>query len=216
MNRIPIIEQQFFKLFEKEISVEQFESWIYKQEDHLVKSNSAEYFESLLIINYKSKEAKHELEKLINPNFINLYKNKIANDINKSLQYKCNQIHDVEYVLYYDDLGNSNYHFKIGEIHYVMHSPFKTLNSTRLSEAERAKRFTTKFGNPSIFLNCILESLETENARLYNLKLAENYDIIEDAKYRIASGDEYKLIVERNMIFLKKDYLNNQMKNTWL
>ena len=81
MNKIPIIEQQFFKLFEKEISVEQFESWVYKQEDHLVKANSAEYFESLIIINYKSKEAKHELEKLINPNFINLYKNKIVLDL---------------------------------------------------------------------------------------------------------------------------------------
>jgi len=66
MKPVPIIEEQFFKLFENEITVEQFESWVYTNEVEISKGWSSDLFEDLIIINYTSQEAKHEIEKLIN------------------------------------------------------------------------------------------------------------------------------------------------------
>jgi hypothetical protein len=67
MNKLPFdIQIQFFKVYNDEISVADFEKWLYKQKELEALLDNETYIE-LISLNFKDRHIKHEMSKVIDP-----------------------------------------------------------------------------------------------------------------------------------------------------
>lgn len=67
MNKLPLdIQIQFFKVYNNEISVDDFEKWLYakKELEQLLDNDT---YINLISLNYKDRHVKHEMGKIIDP-----------------------------------------------------------------------------------------------------------------------------------------------------
>ncbi len=73
MSKLPLdIQIEFFKVYNKEISVEEFEKWLYSKKE-LEQLLDHDTYIDLISLNYKERHAKYELGKIIDP-FLDLGK----------------------------------------------------------------------------------------------------------------------------------------------
>ncbi len=67
MNKLPLhLQTQFFKVYNEEISVADFEQWLYRQKELEDLLGNANYID-LISLNFKDNYIKHEMGKIINP-----------------------------------------------------------------------------------------------------------------------------------------------------
>ena len=66
MNKLPIeLQLQFFKVYSEEISIGDFEQWLYG-ETELEELLGENYYLDLVSLNFKDRHIRHEMSKIIN------------------------------------------------------------------------------------------------------------------------------------------------------
>lgn len=208
-------EKKFLDILKGESSIAEFENWLYKNEEELTKKLPSEIYNDLILVNYKTKESKHDLAKALNIDFekLELYevqcllKNEIGNKPN---------LNNVNYEIDLYELDFISFDFEIGTLKFRMHNPFEIKNFTELTNEERKRIFAEKFGSAKRFLESLLDSIETNNFRVHNWKKHEQTDSMTEAKLTQTKKDEYKLIINGHFCHIKKEYIANKMKEAWL
>jgi hypothetical protein len=66
---INIYEQKFLDILKGESSVEVFENWLYRNEEMLTTQLPIDVYNELIFLNYKTKESKHDLAKVLDIDF---------------------------------------------------------------------------------------------------------------------------------------------------
>ena len=122
----------------------------------------------------------------------------------------------VNYELDAYELSHISFDFSVGGIAFRMHNPFRILNFVNLENEEREFEFSSQFGNGLQFLNSILNSLETDNFRVYNYKKHEQVDTITNTKIILTKEDEYKVMINGHLCYINKNYIKEQMQGAWL
>jgi hypothetical protein len=90
------------------------------------------------------------------------------------------------------------------------------LNFVNLENEEREFKFSSQFGDELQFLNSILNSLDTDDFRVYNYKKHEQVDIMTNTQIILTKEDEYKIRINGHLCYIKKNYIKEQMKGAWL
>jgi len=211
-----ILEKQFLKIIEDKISVKEFESWLYENQKSISNEVSSGLYEELILINYNSTESKHNLSKLLKIDFEKLELYQIQQQIIDGIENQDANIQMVKYELDVYELDFISYDFVIGGIAFRMHNPFKIENFVNLNNTKREKIFTNLFGNGAHFLNSIIRSIDSKYFRIYNFKKHEQIDRMTDTKIIQTKHDEYKIRINGHLCYIKKDYINNEMKGAWL
>jgi len=194
---ISALENKYLDILEEKISIEEFE-------------------EELIQINYKTKESKHILSNTLNIDFEKLELYQIQELIEKELESENIKLRNVNYEIDLYDLGYISFDFQINSLILRMHNPFKIENFVKLSDAEREKIFSDSFGSERGFLKSLLDSIGTDNFRVFNFKKHEQTDHMTEAKIIRTKEDEYKIWISGHFCHINKEYIKQQMKKAWL
>lgn len=216
MIELTTLESKFLDILERIISLEEFESWLYNNQEVISIEATPEIYDELIQINYKTKEAKHDLAKTLNIDYEQLELFQIQELIKKELEKKDVGLNKVHYELDAYDLGYISFDFQIGELSFRMHNPFNIENFVKLIDAKREETFSKKFGNGKLFLRSLLNSIGTEYFRIWNNKKNELTDQMTASKERRTKEDEFGISLNAHYCYIKKEYIKSQMKKDWL
>jgi len=208
-------EEKFLDILNGESSLEKFENWLYKNEVMLTTQLTREMYNELILLNYKTKESKHDLAKILDIDYEKLELYEIQNIIKNELEKKP-IFNSVNYEIDVYELAFISFDFEIGTLKFRMHNPFKMENFAKLTDAEREKIFSENFGSGKEFLNSILDSIGTESFRVHNWKKYEQTDSMTETKVLQTKDDEYKMIVNGHYCYINKDYIKQKMGKAWL
>jgi hypothetical protein len=212
---INIYEKMFIDILNGKCSIDTFENWIYENEALLTKEQPVGIYNELILLNYKTKESKQDLANALNIDYEKLELYEIQDLLTKELQ-RDPILNSIKYEVDFYDLDFLSFDFNIGTLKFRMHCPFKFQNFTNIAKEEKVKIFSEKFGNEKKFLECLRQSIGSDNFRIYNWKKHEQTDIMTTTKLIQTKDDEYKIKINGHSCYIKKEYLNNKMKNAWL
>ena len=216
MINLNTVEKKYLEIIEDKTSIKDFENWLYKNQEEISSNSSLELYEELIQINYNSTESKHILSKVINIDFEKLELYQIQQLIINAIESQETNIKRVNYELDVYEMSHISFDFSIGGVAFRMHNPFKLLNFVNLENEEREFEFSSQFGDGLQFLNSILNSLETDDFRVYNYKEHEQVDRMTNTKIILTKEDEYKVRINGHLCYINKNYIKEQMKGAWL
>ncbi len=216
MIKLSTAEKKYLEIIEDKTSIKDFEKWLYDNQRKISSDSSEELYEELIQINYNSSESKHILSKVINIDFEKLELYQIQQIIKNAIESQDTNINRVNYELDVYEMSHISFDFSIGKVAFRMHNPFNILNFASLEDEERELEFSSKFGDGKQFLNSILNSIETEDFRVYNSKKNEQVDTMTTTKIIRTKEDEYKVRINGHLCYIKKNYIKEQMKGAWL
>lgn len=215
MIQITDIEKEYLKLNESETTIQEFEVWIYGNEEQITKESNSELYYDLIQINFNSAEAKHELSKCLKINYDSLFRYRIQSNLIDSLNSNTLEIQDVKYDMLYN-IHFLSFSFKIGEMNFIMHNPFDKMNFSQLENTDKETAFFKSFKGERKFLNTLSNALETDKIRIWRPKLTVQIDRITSSKMMRPMKDELKIIIDGTFTFINKEYLKEEMKEVWL
>ena len=208
-------EEKFLNILNGESSLEKFENWLYKNEMMLKSQMPNEIYNELLLLNYKSKESKYDLAKTLDIDYERLELYEIQQLLKNELE-KEPILKSVNYEIDVYELAFISFDFEIGNLKFRMHNPFKMDKFPKLTDTERENRFLENFGSCKQFLISLIDSIGTDNFRVYNYKKHEQYDNMTATKIMQTKENEYKILINRHYGYINKDYIKQKMKNAWL
>ena len=216
MINLNTAEKKYLEIIEDKTSIKDFENWLYKNQEEILSNSSFELYEELIQINYNSSESKHILSKVMNIDFEKLELYQIQQLVINAIESQETNINRVNYELDVYEMSHISFDFNIGGVAFRMHNPFKILNFVNLENEEREFKFSSQFGDELQFLNSILNSLDTDDFRVYNYKKHEQVDIMTNTQIILTKEDEYKIRINGHLCYIKKNYIKEQMKGAWL
>ena len=134
--KLSILETEYFKLLENQISINDFETWIYTFKNQNDCLNNDVYI-NLLSFNYKQKDSKYELQKLLKDsvNFGRYEQFRLSNILNSII---ANENNAAELLIKCYDLLGEGYHF-LAHFEYVgYHETYDDLPNN-LSDEDKLK-----------------------------------------------------------------------------
>ena len=215
MIEINTYEEKFLDILNGKCSLEKFENWLYKNEVMLTNQLPSQIYNELILLNYKTKESKHDLAKALDIDYEKLELYEIQHIIKNELE-KEPILNSVRYEIDVYELAFISFDFEIGTLKFRMHNPFIIENFTKLTDAERENMFSEQFGSGREFLKSILDSIGTENFRVHNWKKYEQTDNMSETKTKQTKEDEYKILINGHFCHIKKEYIKKRMKKAWL
>jgi len=208
-------EEKFLDILKGVSSLAKFEKWLYKNEEVLTSQLQSEIYNDLILLNYKTKESKHELAKALNIDYEILELYEIQRILKSELQEEP-ILNNVKYEIDVYELDFISFDFQIGTVKFRMHNPFKMENFASLNDAERVNCFFEQFGSGKLFLNSLLSSIGTKHLRVHNWKKYEQTNIMTETKIIQTKEDEYKILISGHYCYINKEYIKDKMKRAWL
>ena len=214
MIRITDIEKKYLELLESDITIQQFESWVYENEEIFVKETSQSIYQELLELNYKSKGIRYELSKLIKIDSERLIKYKIQRKISKILEGTVPRIEDLKYQMLFD-LETFSFSFRIGGINFLMHNPFDDNEFKGITDDNRVDLFESKFKDERLFLDTINQMIETDFARVWDPMTSTDMDERQKSTVMRNKDKKLKIIIDNKTFLFDENYLKERMKIAW-
>ena len=215
MIEINTYEEKFLEILKGESSLADFENWLYKNEELLTTGLPSEIYNDLILLNYNTKESKHELAKVLDVDYEKLELYEIQQIIENELKQEPT-LNSVNYELDIYELAFISYDFQIGSLKFRMHNPFEMENFANLTDAERERIFSENFGSGKQFLKYLIDSIGSENFRVHNWKKYEQTDSMTETKIIQTKESEYKILINGHHCYIKKEYIKQKMKKAWL
>lgn len=213
MIRLYQIEQKYLALLESEITIRQFEHWVYGNEELIVQERNNLFYEKLILLNFTSKEVKYDLEKMFKNDFDKFFRFQIQHKLISISPSDKQVIHDVKYVLDVYRNHHIYFSFRMGKVGFYMQCPFENIDFN-LPDEEKAVLFKEHFKAPEIFVDTIIAGLETRSVRGYN-GLLEKWGFVSYSNDVRAAKDEYGLWIDLMSVFVKKNYIKEQLSAVW-
>lgn len=214
------VEHQFNELRKEEISIKEFESWVYLNESSIKEQYSNTIYEELIILDYNDRHVKSDLAKVLELDYYKLELFDLRRTIKSILDSGAVLLSEISHDLYesvYDPHSRVWFGFKINEIGMGMNYPFDySKEFPKLSQSERNRLFKQKFAKPDMFLKVLLNKIELKKSRLVimeNLKDIDNNDYTE-AIYGTKS--DILININKQNVIMNKEQLNQEMKKYWL
>ena len=214
MIRITDIEKKYLELLESDITIQQFESWVYENEEIFVKETSQSIYQELLELNYKSKGIRYELSKLIKIDSERLIKYKIQRKISKILEGTVPRIEDLKYQMLFD-LETFSFSFRIGGINFLMHNPFDDNEFKGITDDNRVDLFESKFKDERLFLDTVNQMIETDFARVWDPMTSTDMDERQKSTVMRNKDKKLKIIIDNKTFLFDENYLKERMKIAW-
>ena len=196
--------------------MDNFEEWIYQNPALIEKELDKDTYEALILLNYQSKECKHELAKMLDIDFERMECYQIQKLLTSTLINETISLNSVRYELDVYDLNYINFSFAVEGITFYMHNPFHISDFSKLDSAEKESAFKSRFGDVRNFLESLIDALSTTELRVVNSKSTEQLDTITEGKLWRTKDDELRLIINNHHCFIKKKYIKTKMGNAWL
>lgn|GEM_PF-2534176 len=213
MIQINKIEAQYLKLHDSELTVQQFETWLYANESTIQEEIEDQCYVDLISIDFKSKEAKYKLLKELNIDLDLLLRHKVQIKLVESIKAENLSIQNVKYEMLYD-LQHLTFSFQIGNTHFLMQNPFGNLDFDGLNKLDLEKSFSNCFNEEERFLNMLIAALETNEIRLWNAALTQQFDRMTEYSLMLPAKAELSIVIDGIHTFIKKDYLRMMMQIT--
>lgn len=209
------VEEKYKELKNEIISIEDFEKWIYNNENLIKKNYTQSVHDNLIILNYKAKESKNELAKILNIDFRKLE----LSSINMLLVKLINSKSEIGNVVCNDspDHGNYVFSFEFEGLLIGLMNPFNLVNyHYDMGNDLRVSEFKERFRNPKHLFTILKDELNTENLRLViNEEIA---DVDSNYYYEAHCGtdEEIYITIEKHRMILNKEFLKTKMIKYWL
>ncbi len=215
MIKINTYEEKFLDILKGQSSIEEFENWLYTSEEVLTTELPIEIYNELILLNYKTKESKHELARALDIDHEKLELYEIQQLINNELKQKP-ILNSVNYEIDLYELSFISFDFQVGTLKFRMHNPFKINRFANLTNEEREDKFSENFGSGEQFLQSLHDAIGTKNFRVHNWKKYEQTDSMTETKMIQTKDDEYKILICGHYCFINKEYIKHKMKKAWL
>lgn len=203
------LEKKYLELSINTIDPKAFEHWVYANENTIIKEYSIEFYDELIVLDYKSNELKYNLSKLLNINYKRLEKYqiiKILNNLELNTIYK-NLSYDEDP---YEFRGY--FIFEINNLKFTI-NPFGKMSQNKkdfykLEIAEKYNQFLDNFPEPNKFIPWLINLIMNDIARIIVNKETEFLDNIEYAEYMRLRTDEIRVSIGKYEIRIEEKIMN--------
>ncbi len=219
MIELNIVERKYLNLSKGLININQFEQWVYGNEQDIIKLYSKQIYEDLIILNYSDSHAKSNLVKIINIDFERLKRFQVQNLLLELIKFESEELEEVifdEYGFIYDVHHRHAFSFNINFITISLTLPFELEPFKEKFNVEKVKEeIRTRFKKPHKFFQMLLDELF--NGRL-EVVVLENFADIDSRDYiKVISpkSDEVSISINSHGMRIDKEYLNFKMNRYW-
>lgn len=209
------VEEKYVKLKNDEITIFDFEKWVYENQIVIEKHYSQSVYDNLIILNYSSRDSKEELVKALEIDFRKLELISLYNFISKILNSTC----EIRDLVCRDSIEYFNYvfAFKIDGIAIAILNPFKLINANfDIDSKERVAEFRERFKNQRYFFELLRSELNTENIRLVIHEEISEMHFNHHSEAYSGTGEEIYIDVEEHRLIINKEFVKTKMIKYWL
>ena len=208
------LEEKYVKLKNDEITIVDFEEWVYENEIVIEEYYSQSVYDNLIILDYASRESKAELVKALSIDFRKLELISLYNTISQILKSTC----EIDDLVCQDssDYFNYDFAFKIEGVAVSILNPFRLINANiDIDSKERVTEFRDRFKNPRYFFELLKSELNTENIRLVIQEEISEMHYDHHSEAYSGTQEEIYITVGKHRLIINREFVKTKMIKYW-